>query len=65
MAAYFGIERRLEHVAQNAEHAVEALVLVVALALPLDARHHLRDKNEIYDQRRGEQRVLADVEDAG
>lgn len=57
-------ERCLEHVAKDAENAVEALVARVALALPLDARHHLRDKHEVDDQGRGQQGVLADVEDA-
>lgn len=57
-------ERRLEHVAEDAEDAVEALVAVVALALPLDARHHLRDEHEVDDEGRGEEGVLADVEDA-
>lgn len=59
-----GRERGLEHVAEDAEDAVEALVVVVALALPLDARHHLRDEHEVYDERRGEKGILADVEDA-
>lgn len=54
----------LEHVAKDAENAVEALVVVVALALPLDARHHLRDEHEVDDQGRGQQGILADVENA-
>lgn len=31
---------------------------------PLDARHHLCNDHKIYDQRRSQQRVFADVEDA-
>lgn len=57
-------ERCLEHVAEDAEDAVEALVAVVALAFPLDARHHLRDEHEVDNEGRGEQGVFADVEDA-
>lgn len=60
-----GRQRGLEHVAENAEDAVEALVVVIALTLPLDARHHLRDDHEVDDEGRGEQGILADVEDAG
>lgn len=43
---------------------MEALVLGSSLSLPLDASHHLGDKNQINNQRRREQRVLADIEDA-
>jgi len=55
-------QRCLEHVAEDAQHAVEALVLVRA-GLPLDARHHLGDEDEIDDERGGQEGVLADVED--
>lgn len=63
-----GRERGLEHVAEDAEHAVEALVVGVGLGggargLPLDARHHLGQDDQVDDEGRGEQRVLADVED--
>lgn len=60
-------QRRLEHVAEDGQHAVKLLVLAVAAAvgaLPLDARHHLRYEHEVDDQWRGEEGVLADVEDA-
>lgn len=57
-------QRCLEHVAQDAEDAMEALVAVVTLTLPLDARHHLCDEHEVDDERRGEEGILADVEDA-
>lgn len=55
--------RSLEHVAQNAEDAVEVLV-VGAVGLPLDARHHLGENDEIDDEGRREKRILADVEKA-
>lgn len=63
-----GRERGLEHVAEDAEHAVEALELGVGLGggargLPLDARHHLGQDDQVDDEGRGEQRVLAHVED--
>lgn len=40
----------LEHVAQNAEHAMEALVITSLFRLPLNASHHLGHKDEIDDQ---------------
>lgn len=56
---------RLQHVAEDGEHAVERLVLIVglAVALPLDARHHLSNEDQVDDEGRGEERVLADIED--
>lgn len=59
----------LEHVAQNTEDAVEALVLgsggtVGGSSLPLDTGHHLGNDDQINDQGRGEEGVLADVEHA-
>jgi hypothetical protein len=58
-------ESYLEHVAENAEHAVETSILGFGtVGLPLDAGHHLGYENQIDDQRRGEERVLADIEDA-
>lgn len=53
----------LEHEAKDAENAVKAGI-VRALSLPLNAGHHLGDKDEIDDQRTGQKGVLADVEDA-
>lgn len=44
----------LEHIAQNAQHAVETLVLVHGLGLPRDTRHHLGDNHQINDQWRRE-----------
>lgn len=58
-------QRRLQHVAEDGKHAVEALVLVLALTLPLNTRHHLSDEHKVDDQRRGKERVLADIEDSG
>ena len=58
-------QRSLQHVAQNAEHAVETLVLgTLGVGLPVDTSHHLSQNNQIDDQRRSQQRVLADVEQA-
>ena len=61
-------QRSLEHVAQDAEHTVEVLVLgsggtIGRGSLPLDARHHLSDRDKVNDQGRSEQRVLTDVEE--
>ncbi len=57
---------RLEHVAEHAKHAVETLILfrVVFMYAPGDAHHQLGDDDQIDDQRRCQQRILADVEDA-
>lgn len=57
-------QRRLEHVAQDAEDAVEVLE-VGAVGLPLDARHHLGEDDEVDDEGGGEEGVLADVEETG
>jgi len=64
-------QRGLEHVAEDAQDAMEALVLLGAgiggaglSGLPLDAGHHFGDDDEVDDQRRGEEGVLADVEEA-
>jgi len=61
-------QRSLEHVAENAKHAVEVLEIlgsgtVVGGGLPLDASHHLSDKNKINNQWGSKKRVLADIED--
>jgi len=62
-----GRQRGLEHVAQHAEHAVEALVLgdltALGVQLPLHAGHELGDHDQVDDQGRGEEGVLADVGD--
>lgn len=55
--------RGLEHVAEDAQDAVEALVVLGGGGLPLDAGHHLGDEDKVDDQRGGEEGVLADVED--
>lgn len=57
-----GHERGLEHVRQDAENRVEALVLA-ALGLPRHARHELGDEDEVDDERGREERVLAHVEE--
>lgn len=59
----------LEHVAENAEHAVEVLVLLGGSAigggsLPLDTGHHLGNDHQINDEWGGKKRVLTDIEDA-
>lgn len=54
----------LEHVAQHAEDAVEALVLGGVIGLPADTSHHLGKHNQVDDERRGKQRILTDVEQA-
>ena len=56
-----------EHVAEDAEHAMEVLEIlggstVVGGSLPLDASHHLSNENEIYDQWGCKKGVLADIE---
>lgn len=57
-----GSHGSLEHVAEDAENAVEVLVLAVARGLPLDTGHHLGNQDEINDERRSQERILADVE---
>lgn len=55
----------LEHVAEHAQHAVEALVLgTLGVSLPADTGHHLSQHNQINDQGGGQQRILTDVEQA-
>jgi len=56
----------LEHVAEDAEHAVEASILGIDAirSLPLDTSHHLGDQDQVDDQRRSQQGILADIEDA-
>ena len=62
-------QRCLEHVAQHAQNAVEALEAALRGGArrhlsPLDPRHHLRYEHQVDDQRRGEEGVFTDVEDA-
>lgn len=57
----------LEHVAEDAEDAVEllelsSLVAVIGDSLPLDTGHHLSHHHEVNNQGRGQERVLADIE---
>jgi len=54
----------LQHETEDAEHGMEAGEVVVALRLPLNARHHLGNDNKVNDERRRQQRVFAHVEDA-
>jgi hypothetical protein len=51
----------LEHVAEDAQNAVEATI-VAGLGLPLDTSHHFSNEDEVDDQWRGEERIFADVE---
>lgn len=60
-------QRSLEHVAEDAEDAVELLELssleaVIGSSLPLDTGHHLSNHHEVNNQGRGQERVLADIE---
>lgn len=65
-----GRQRGLEHVAEDREDAVEAAevlgggVGVGRAGLPLDAGHHLGDEDEVDDEGRGQEGVLADIEEA-
>src|ERR1700761_1751389 len=52
----------LEHVAQHTQDAVEALPVFFAMPAPLNASHQLRNDHKVNDERRSQQRVLADVE---
>ena len=62
-----GSQGGLEHVAQDAEHTVEVLVVdgggaIGRHGLPLDAGHHLSKDHKINDERRRQEGILADVE---
>lgn len=58
----------LKHVTKDAENAVEASILGVgslsSMSLPLDAGHHFSYQDQINDERRSQERILANVEDA-
>lgn len=61
-------QRSLEHVAEDAENAVEVLVVlsgntIAGLCLPGDTSHHLGDQNQINDERGSQQGILADIEE--
>lgn len=60
-------QRCLQHVAEDAENAVKSLVVLVGgfagAGLPLNASHHLGKHNEIDNQWRCQQGVLAHVEE--
>lgn len=65
-----GSQRSLEHVAQDAENTMEVLEIASVGAigggsLPLDTGHHFGYDNQVDDQGRGQQRVLANVEQPG
>ena len=65
----WGSQWSLEHVAENTENAVEVLELfgsdtVVGVSLPLDTSHHLRNQDQVYDQWRSKERILADIENS-
>lgn len=61
-------EPYLQHVAENAEHTVEALVVLrvsfICVSLPRNPSHHFGKDDKINDQWRSKQRVLAHVEQA-
>lgn len=62
-------QRSLEHVAEDAKHAVEVLEVlgrnaVVGSSLPLDTSHHFSNEDEINDQRGSKKGVFADIEEA-
>jgi len=65
-----GGQRGLEHVAENGQDTVEALELgggdgrVGGRGLPLNTSHHLSNEDEIDDEGRGQEGVLANVEKA-
>jgi hypothetical protein len=52
-------QRSLKHVAKNAKHAVETLVLlrgctVIGPSFPRDTSHHFRNEHEVYDEWRSQ-----------
>lgn len=56
----------LEHVAENTQHTVEALIILRSIAgfrLPGDTCHHLSNNDKVDDQRRSQEGVLADIEE--
>jgi len=62
-------KRSLKHVGEDAQNGVESLVVlgggtVIRVRLPGDTGHQLGDQNQIDDQWRGKERVLADIEEA-
>jgi len=62
-------ERGLQHVAQDAEDAMESRVLFgLGIALggstPLDTGHHLSNQDQIDDERRRQKGIFTDIEDA-
>jgi hypothetical protein len=58
----------LQHVAEDAQDTVEALVVFrvssICVDLPRDSSHHFCDNDEVDDQRRSKKRVLAHIEQA-
>jgi hypothetical protein len=60
-------ERSLEHVAEDAEDAMEILEVlgsqtIRGLGLPLDAAHHFSHENQVNDEGGSEKRVFTDIE---
>jgi hypothetical protein len=60
-------KRSLKHVAEDAQYAMELLVVLgsntVGLRLPGDTGHQLGDEDQIDDQWRSQKGVLADIEE--
>ena len=56
----------LQHIAQNAKHAVETFVFVgvITVSLPCNASHHLSNDHKIDNQWRRQEGILANVEQA-
>src|SRR2546421_3654427 len=58
----------LQHVAENAQNTVEALVVLrassICVSLPRNPSHHFCNKDKVDDQGRCKQRVLAHIEQA-
>lgn len=56
-------QRSFQHVAEHAENTVEVLVTPFGTrVLPLNARHHFGEHDEINDERGCKKRIFANVE---
>jgi len=59
-------ERRLQHIGEDAEDTVKALVILCGntiglVCLPADTSHHLSDNGQVQDQRACEKRVFTHI----